>query len=408
MSEAKDSVVALLGRNWSSSEEDSKDHSDAIAVGDAQAMVPASLNTPSIRRLPTQRIFGEGVRRAFQDLLSDPVQDLHPGPGHQLYEERPAASVTLNAQQRANQARKPQSIQNWVTNFKAQEAVLESYSYTEAHIAPYEKLGARVAEAAEHLRTSWGYTANHRTIQSWVESMLKEHVLHEREHDAETGQEHERSAIEIRIREKLTEMVEQQKDHLATKTSNAAKRKRDGELRDAGLRHRENVARTVYDKEVSELGGRRLVLTDDGAVAASSDESDGTSVTKRQRRNPKHQLQMERLLEEDREQTAKLQERRLDLKQNQFNADLEMRKEEIALRRQELKLRHTEIQNANQQKLTEMEMRQQEFQMRQQEFQVEIKRKQDQSNKEFEFKLKKLELMLKDKTMAVDAKQSNN
>ncbi|KAF4032564.1 hypothetical protein GN244_ATG15496 [Phytophthora infestans] len=69
--------------------------------------------------------------------------------------------------------------------------------------------------------------------------MLKEHVLREKELDAETGQEHERSAIEIRIREKLTEMVEQQKDHLATKTSNAAKRKRDDELRDAGLRHRE-------------------------------------------------------------------------------------------------------------------------------------------------------------------------
>ncbi|KAF4038817.1 hypothetical protein GN244_ATG09035 [Phytophthora infestans] len=203
-------------------------------------------------------------------------------------------------------------------------------------------------------------------------------------------------------------MVEQQKDHLATKISNAAKRKRDDELRDAGLRHRENVARTVYDKVVSELEGRRLVLTDDDAVAASSDESDGTSVTKRQRRNLKHQLRMERLLEEDREQTARLQERRLDLEQNQFNADLEMRKEEIALRRQELKLRHTKIQNANQQKLKELEMRQQAFQMRQQEFQVEIKRKQDQSNKEFNFKLKKLALMLKARTMAADAKQSNN
>ncbi|KAG1704903.1 hypothetical protein DVH05_004931 [Phytophthora capsici] len=246
MSEAKDSVVALLVRNWSSSEEDSKDHSDDIAAGDAQAMTPASLNTPSIRRLPTQRIFGEGVRstdlvagddqdnlqvhsvsaiagapaafnnalargskaptqldgrrrRAFQDMLNDPVQDLHPGPGHQLYEERPAASVTLNAQQRANQARKPQSIQNWATNFKAQEAVLESYSYTEAHKAPYGKLRTRVAEAAEHLRTSWSYTANHRTIQSWVESILKEHVLRERELDAETGQEHERSAIEVHV-----------------------------------------------------------------------------------------------------------------------------------------------------------------------------------------------------------------
>ncbi|KAF4034016.1 hypothetical protein GN244_ATG14046 [Phytophthora infestans] len=69
--------------------------------------------------------------------------------------------------------------------------------------------------------------------------MLKEHVLREKELDAETGQEHERSAIEIRIREKLTEMVEQQKDHLVTRTSNAAKRKRDDELRNAGLRHRE-------------------------------------------------------------------------------------------------------------------------------------------------------------------------
>ncbi|KAG1707134.1 hypothetical protein DVH05_026330 [Phytophthora capsici] len=117
-------------------------------------------------------------------------------------------------------------------------------------------------------------------------------------------------------------MVEQQKDHLATKTSNASKRNRDDKLRDAGLRHRENVARTVYDKEPSELGGRRLVLTDDGAVAASSDEIDDTSVTTRQRRNPKHQVRMERLLEEGREQTAKVQEHRIDLEQNQFNADL--------------------------------------------------------------------------------------
>ncbi|KAI9991961.1 hypothetical protein PInf_017341 [Phytophthora infestans] len=126
MSEAKDSVVALLVRNWSSSEEDSKDHSDAIAVGDAQAMVPASLNTPSIRRLPTQRIFGEGFEDLKRQLNLMAVEDV---PSKScltiLYKTCiPVQGINFtrnglllryfNALQRANQSRKPQSIQNWV------------------------------------------------------------------------------------------------------------------------------------------------------------------------------------------------------------------------------------------------------------------------------------------------------
>ncbi|KAG1701939.1 hypothetical protein DVH05_010429 [Phytophthora capsici] len=177
--------------------------------------------------------------------------------------------------------------------------------------------------------------------------------------------------LPIRNQEKLTEMVEQQKAQHATKTLNAAKRKRDDKLREAGLRHRENVARAVFGEELAGL-------------EASSDESYGASITKRQRRYSR----LERFLEDDREEEAKLQKRRLDLEQNRFKADLEMRKEEMALRRQELELRHMEIQNANQQKQLEMEMRQQEFQ-------AESSRKQYQFYKEIEFKLKKLELLLK-------------
>ncbi|ETP33445.1 hypothetical protein F442_18021 [Phytophthora nicotianae P10297] len=295
-----------------------------------------------------------------------------------------------NAQQLVNASRAAVSIKNWSANYEAQEAVLDSYYTNEVHTAPHGQHGRRVAAAVEYLKTTRGFKAHEQTMVSWVNAMLKAHKTRGNVQDGETGQErhNDLSPIQRRIRDLLSNIIEEQQDIEIGRTTAASKRQREEELRQGGLRHREDVARAMVGDTVTEVGGRAVALTDSGTVEEDNDADAGTRATKRKRRNPRHDIRIEKMLEKDSEQSSKLDERRLELEEKQFFANLDIRKEELALQRQQNEMRLAELKESNQ-------LKRQEMAMRQQEFQIEMEHKRSELEKAWELKFKKLEVMLK-------------
>ncbi|KAE8906163.1 hypothetical protein PF005_g7254 [Phytophthora fragariae] len=153
-------------------------------------------------------------------------------------------------------------------------------------------------------------------MKKWVDEMLDSHVPQENALDAETGREYDRSLIEERIREKLDLMVEERRNFVETAEATAESRKREEQLRQAGLHHRENVAGSIIGDRVTELGGRQQRLSSEVIIEDAPDENaesgQGTR-TQRQRRNPRHQQRIEAMLEDELTTTSDLGDRRLAL-----------------------------------------------------------------------------------------------
>ncbi|EGZ16380.1 hypothetical protein PHYSODRAFT_302629 [Phytophthora sojae] len=233
----------------------------------------------------------------------------------------------LNAQQQVNHARKLKPIKNWSSNFEAPEAVLDSYYANEVHTAPYGTNGERLERSVEYLKSVWGLTANPRTMKKYVDEMLDAHGPEENALDAETGREYDRTLIEERIREKLNLMVEERRDFVEMAEATTEKRKREEMLRQAGLRHRENVARSVIGDRITELGGRQQRLSSDGViedVPGEEADNDQGGRTQRQRRTPRHQQRIENMLEEDLSSRTDLESPQLALEEKRFAADVEL------------------------------------------------------------------------------------
>jgi hypothetical protein len=61
-------------------------------------------------------------------------------------------------------------------------------------------------------------------------------------------------------------MLEERRDFELGKETALKKRKRDEELRNAGLQHRRNVAMAIREGRLFEIGGPSAVLSPDGSV----------------------------------------------------------------------------------------------------------------------------------------------
>ena len=107
----------------------------------------------------------------------------------------PHQAASLHDADAVDQPIKP--IVNFVTDLDAQEAVLDSFYYARAHVAPYGEVGKRVKKAAQYLKSRWKYIANERSLTRWVHSMIDDHGREENRLDNETGMEYDRDAVEV-------------------------------------------------------------------------------------------------------------------------------------------------------------------------------------------------------------------
>ncbi|KAE9021721.1 hypothetical protein PR003_g12555 [Phytophthora rubi] len=201
-----------------------------------------------------------------------------------------------------------------------------------------------------------------------------------------------------RIREKLDLKVEENRDFVETAEATAESRKREEQLRQAGLRHRENVAGSIIGDRVTELGGRQQRLSSEGIIEDAPDENaesgQGTR-TQRQRRNPRHQQRIEAMLEDELTTTSDLEACRLALEEKRFAAYVELQRAQLELQREGLQL-------AREDRKQSLELELKKLIMKPDAFQAEMRvraAERDQHREEFErsceLKFKKLELMLK-------------
>ncbi|KAG6954123.1 hypothetical protein JG688_00012512 [Phytophthora aleatoria] len=166
-------------------------------------------------------------------------------------------------------------------------------------------------------------------MKKWVEDMLDSPEPRENVLDAETGL-----------------------SNLSTE-----KKEREGALREAGLRHRENVARNIIGERVTEIGGRPQRLSDEVTVEGKCDVqvpellNDDSEVHqngqgKRQRRNPRHQQAVEQMLNEEMTNSSELETRRLELEAHRLAKEFEIQEKRLGLQRQDLELGREERQHS--------------------------------------------------------------
>ncbi|KAG3169124.1 hypothetical protein PI126_g2993 [Phytophthora idaei] len=142
-------------------------------------------------------------------------------------------------------------------------------------------------------------------------------------------------------------MVEERRDFQAVSNLSTEKIEREDALREAGLRHRENVARNIIGERITEIGGRPQRLSDEVTVEVNDDsEVHQNGQGKRRRRYPRHQQAVEQMLNEEMTNSSELETRRLELEAHRLAKEFEIQEKRLGLQRQDLELGRVERQQS--------------------------------------------------------------
>ena len=195
-------------------------------------------------------------------------------------------------------------------------------------------------------------------------------------------------------------MVEERRDFLSLKESSSEKQKREAELRELGMQHRQDVAMHIVNGERRAIGGAAAALSstgdvvrDDASVLLSPTGSVGGDSdmpsTKKRRRNPKHREVLQQLLNSD--DTSELETCRLNFEMEKLTKEHALRQLEMQqageARREDMDLQLKLQKN-------ELAVRREEMQERQNARDQDIKLRLAEFQATMDLKMKKLDLMM--------------